>query len=269
MQDHTPESAVPPGARLLSIFGSPGLLWFLARREVIVRYRSSALGLMWSLAQPLPLALVLLAVFSSSLGSRVEGYVTYVLTGVVFWSFVSHSVLATLNSLQRNRGALRNAPAPAAAFPVAAVLAGLFHLTLSSITLVVFLPALGGAASPALLALPVAMLLTATFALGLGMGLAPFALRYADVGEATQLTLGVIAYATPIFYHPSILPPRLATIVDLNPLTMLLSCFRQPVHAGALPSISQWGEAAGWSAAMLVVGFLLFRSQEPGIRSHV
>lgn len=245
------------------------LLWFLVGREIKVRYRRSFFGLTWALLQPVPLALVLYGVFSGTFRGQVPNYAAYVLSGVVFWSFFQNGVLASINSLHRSTAVLRQLPVQAAVFPIAAVLSSGVHLTLSLVGALAVLLALGLTPSAALLSLPVSVGIAILFTIGVGLLLCPLALFFGDANEAISLILGVLVYATPVFYPVSVLPPLLRPIVSNSPLAAILACFREPILNGAFPPGGIVANAVVSAALAFGLGWTVFARYRYRIPFHV
>lgn len=245
------------------------LLWFLVGREIKVRYRRSFFGLTWALLQPVPLALVLYGVFSGTFRGQVPNYAAYVLSGVIFWSFFQNGVLSSINSLHRSTAVLRQLPVQAAVFPIAAVLSSGVHLALSLVGALALLWAFGLAPSAALLSLPVSVGIAILFTTGVGLLLCPLALFFGDANEAISLILGVLVYATPVFYPVSVLPPPLRPIVLNSPLAAILACFREPILNGAFPTGGIVANAAISATLAFALGWTVFARYRYRIPFHV
>lgn len=252
-----------------SIFGSLDLLRFLVARDLNLRYRRSMFGVVWGLAQPLPTALALYVVFRGPFAEPGGRYPLYVLTGVMFWTFFQNAVLSGINGLQRQTGLIGRLPVPAGVFPAAAVLASTVHFAVSLSGLLVVMTLLGAPPGPAVISLPLGIALTAVFALGVALVLAPMALLFSDVSEATTLVLAFVGYLTPVFYPLAIVPDPYRSLLASGPLAALLACVRDPLHLGALPSAANAGLAAGWALVALAVGLLVFDRMRRRIPFHV
>lgn len=252
-----------------SIFGSLDLLRFLVARDLNLRYRRSMFGVAWTLAQPLPMALALYFVFRGSFGEPGGRYPLYVLTGVMFWTFFQNAVISGINGLQRQAGLIGHLPVPAGVFPAAAVLASTVHFVVSLSGLLVAMTLLGAPPRLAVIVLPLGIALTAAFALGVALVLAPMALLFSDVSEATTLVLALVGYLTPLFYPLSIVPEPYRSILAAGPLATLLACVRDPIQLGALPAAATAGLAVGWALAALAVGLVVFERMRKRIPFHV
>ncbi len=88
---------------MLRLLDYRDLVVALVVRDLKVRYRRSAIGFVWTMLQPLLMMLVLQVVFASLFRFDIENYPVYALAGILFWNFFSQSILASMNSLQRQR----------------------------------------------------------------------------------------------------------------------------------------------------------------------
>jgi ABC-2 type transport system permease protein len=231
----------------------------LVVRDLRVRYRRSTLGVLWSMLLPVVTMLILTVVFTAAFGSRVENYAVYALSGVLFWSFFQQSVISAMNSLARNANILRKLPVTKAVFPVATVLAGVVNLVLGLIPMFGLLLVTGHPLTPALLFLPVAILITALFALGIGLLLSPLAVFFTDVVELVGVVFMLLLYLTPVFYPIGIVGEQFRWIVELNPVRLVLDAFRDPIYRGTLPSPLDLSLAVAVTLVSLGIGIVAFR----------
>ncbi len=241
------------------------LVWCLVVRDLRVRYRRSTLGVLWSMLLPLLNMIVLTAVFSAAFGFHMENYAVYALAGVLFWNFFQQSVISSMHSLDRNARILKTLPVPKAVFPVATVVAGVINLGLALVPLFLILLATGHPLTPAVLFLPVAVLVAALFALGVGLLLSPLAIFFTDVVELVSVVLMLVLYLTPVFYPIGIVPERFRWVVQLNPLRPVLGAFRDPIYLGELPSPLHLCVAVAVALVALAVGVVAFRRSSDGI----
>ena len=245
------------------------LVWCLVVRELRVRYRRSTLGLLWSMLLPLLNMLVFTAVFSAAFGLGRKDYAVYALTGILFWNFLQQSVVASMNSLRRNAAILKKLPVPRAVFPTAAVLAAAVNLALAVIPLLAILLATGHPMRPALLFLPVALVLATLLALGMGLLLSPLAIFFTDVVELVTVMFTLLMYLTPVFYPTTIVPEKFRWVIQLNPVRPILDVFRDPVYRGTLPSAGDVLLASVVALVALGVGVAVFRRTSHRIPFHL
>ena len=245
------------------------LIWALVLRDLKVRYRRSAIGFVWTMLQPLLMMLVFQLVFSTMFRFEILNYAVYALAGILFWNFFSQSILASMNSLRGNANLLKKVPVPHAVFPVATVLSGLVNMAFAMVPLFGLLIVTRHPMTPALLFLPVAILLAALFTLGAGLLLSPLAVFFHDVTELVGVALTLLMYLTPIFYPMSILPENMRWLVRFNPIRSILEVFRDPIYHGKIPPLSHLLVAVGVTAAMLAIGAAAFRKSSDRIPYYV
>jgi ABC-2 type transport system permease protein len=244
---------------MIGLYRHGDLIWYLVMRDLRVRYRRSTLGLLWTMLQPLMMMMVFYVVFSHVFRFELYRYPVYALAGILFWNFFSQSIVASMNSLRGNAGILQKLPVPKAVFPVATVISGVVNLCLALVPLFVILIATGHPLDPALLFLPVSILLAAIFTLGAGLLLSPLAVFFSDVVELVGVVLMLLMYLTPIFYPMAIVPDEFRWLVRFNPIRSVLEVFRDPIYYGKIPPLPHLTVTLVIAFAALAVGALAFR----------
>jgi ABC-type polysaccharide/polyol phosphate export permease len=235
------------------------LVWYLAQRDLKVRYRRSSIGLLWSMLQPLLMMIVFLAVFGAAFRVNLPGYPVYALSGVLLWNFFQQSVVSSMHTLRGNASILQKMPLPREVFPIAIVVSGLVNLAIALVPLMAILAATRHPIRPSILFLPVSAAIAAAFTLGLGLLLSPLAIFFTDVVEIVGVLLTVLLYLTPIFYPAAIVPARFRWMLRWNPVRLILDTFRQPIWAGVVPGAASVAAAAAVAAAVLAAGWAAFR----------
>lgn len=241
----------------------------LVARDLKVRYRRSVIGFLWTMLQPLLTMMVLVMVFSAIFRFDLPNYPVYALAGIMFWNFFSQSVTASMNSLRGNAQLVTKVPVPKVVFPLATVMAGVINLFLAMIPLVGLLLVTGHPVRPAILFLPVAILLAALFTLGAGLLLSPLAVLFHDIIEMVGVLLTLFMYLTPLFYPMDIVPDRYLWVVRFNPIRSVLEVFRDPIYFGKIPPITHLAVALTVTVVSLVVGGVAFRKSSDRIPFYV
>ena len=265
MSAHTPVFEYDSAAR-----GSPALsearallryrdlLALMVSNHIKVRYKRSALGVVWTLLQPLLHMAVLTIAFSSLFRSTLEHYPVYVLTGLIAWSFFTQSTVFAMNTLVWGGSLLKRVYMPRTIFAVASIGHGLVNLLLSLAPLVVLMLLLGHPLYPAWWFVPVATVLLAMFSLGVALFLSALAVFFADVIDLYQAVVQAWFFLTAVMYPVSILPPEYAGLINLNPLYHLLELFRAPIYQGQLPGLGTLAAGAISAVLALAVGWWTF-----------
>jgi ABC-2 type transport system permease protein len=245
------------------------LIWYLVQRDLRVRYRRSTLGLLWTMLQPLLMMLILHVVFSQAFRVELYRYPVYALAGILFWNFFSQSIVASMNSLRGNAAILQKLPVPKAVFPIATVISGVVNLGLAMVPLFAILVFTGHPLTPALLFLPISILLAALFTLGAGLLLSPLAVFFSDVVELVTVLLTLFLYLTPIFYPMSIVPDQYRWLVRFNPIRSILEVFRDPIYFGKIPPPQHLAVCLVVALTALLIGALAFRKSSDRIPFYI
>lgn len=255
--------------RLRTVLAYRDLIRELVSRDLKVRYRRSALGFLWTMLQPLLTMLVLSVVFSAIFRSDIENYAVYALAGVLFWTFFSQSIVSSMNSLRTNSSLLRKVAVPLEVFPLATVISGVINMLLALVPLLALMVVSGHPLRPALVFLPLAILIAALFTLGAGLLLSPLAVFFIDVVELVGVFLTLLLYLTPVIYPIAIVPERVRWIVRYNPARSILEVFRDPIYFGKVPPLSHLLVALSVACVAMVVGWLAFRKSSDRIPFYI
>ena len=252
---HRPRPVVE---EFLGIIRYRDLVLQLVSRSLKIRYKRSILGIGWTMLNPLLMMLVLSFVFSFVFRFSIEGYAVYVLSGLILWNFFSQSTTSAMNEMVFGGALFSKIYVPKAVFPVSAIGTGLINWLFALVPLLVVMILTDVPIRPSLLFLPIPMLLTAMFALGVALILSSFAVFFPDLVPMYDVLSIAWFYATPIIYPIDILPDELLWIVKINPMAYMLEAFRQPILGGTLPSLQVLGIAALWALGALAIGWWTF-----------
>ncbi len=235
------------------------LVLTLVTRELKVRYRRSVLGFMWTMLQPLLTMCVFYVVFSAFFRFQIRNYPVYALAGLLFWNFFQQSIITSMNSLRANAGIILKLPVPKVVFPIATVISGVINLLFAMAPILALMVIMKYPITPALLFLPVSILIATIFTMGAGLLLAPLAVFFSDVVELVGVLLTLMMYLTPTFYPMEIVPPRFLFLVRYNPIRSIMEVFRDPIYHGKIPPLSHIAVSVVIAFTFLAVGAIVFR----------
>ena len=243
------------------------LLSDLVTKDVKTKYRRSALGVLWSVLNPLLMMLVLTAVFSSIIRVNVEGgFALFYLTGYIIFNFISESTGFSLTSIINAAGLIKKVYIPKYIFPLQKTIFSFVNMlfSLSAFVLVfIFFLATGGATLKwTMLLFFVPMLYIFVFAFGLNLILSTANVFFRDVGHIWGVLLTVWMYASPIIYPITLVPDWLANIIKLNPLYYYIDYFRQLMLSGTVPSLYQNAICFFFSVSVLLLGIVFFHKKQ-------
>ncbi|MGE0451138.1 MAG: ABC transporter permease [Vicinamibacterales bacterium] len=246
----------PPIEEFIELIRFRDLTVQVIKRDVVARYKRSVLGVAWTLLNPLAMMVILTLIFSELFAA--PAFPVYVLSGLLVWTFFAQTTTAAMTQLIQNRGLLHHIYVPRTIFAVAAIGTGLVNLVISLVPLALIMFFVHSVFGPALMLLPVAILMLALFALGVGMLLSTLAVYFPDVQETYQIVLTAWMYLTPIFYPEDILPESYRWwLLNLNPLYHLMRLFRVPIYDGHWPALWEVGVASGVACLAALVGWIV------------
>jgi lipopolysaccharide transport system permease protein len=267
--DAAPVTVVEPthGWRALDVrelWSYRELVYFLAWRDVKVRYKQTALGVAWVILQPLAAMAIFSLVFGrlAQLPSDGVPYPLFVFAGLVPWFYFANATATASGSLVANTNLVSKVYFPRLAVPLAAVLAGLVDLAIGLVLELVLLAVFGVPPSPRLLLVPVLVALLALAALSVSVWLSALDVQYRDVRYAIPFLIQLWLFATPVVYPLSLVGDRWQAVFALNPVAGVIEAFRWALLGTAdFPGRLL---AIGLAVVLLILasGLLYFRRME-------
>lgn len=231
-------------------------------QELRVRYQRSVLGFVWTLLNPIMMMITQTLVFSQLLNRGARDYAVYLFAGMVPWGLLSGTLNESAFCIILNEGLIRKVYVPKLVFPLVRLFVNLTTVTLSLTAMFLMLVPLGARFSPAMLALPVVLVLFAAFTLGLGLIVATANTFYRDCSHLVGVFLQAWYFATPIMYPLEQFGPEARWRFWLNPAYPLIRMFQVIVHDGRWPDLVTFGMSAAIASAALGVGYAAFKSNE-------
>ena len=241
------------------------LVLTLVRRQLVLRYRRSVLGIAWSQVGPLALLGVLTAVFSIVVPLQIPHYALYVIVGLLPWTWFASGISAATDSVVDARDLVRLPGFPTALLPAVAVTTHLVHFLLALPALIVVLTIVLHQFPLTLAALPLVLVVQFLVTVAPAYLLAAWNVRHRDVSHLVAVALLPLFYASPVFYGVDQVPSRYHWIYDVNPLAQLLVAYRDVLLFGRWPA---WRGLAILAAAALVIARLsrrLFERVSPSL----
>jgi lipopolysaccharide transport system permease protein len=263
-------SAMPLGDKAAEYRHYGTLFWFLARRDIQLRYRQTLLGIAWAVLQPLLPMLIFVAVFARLL--RMETgeipYPLFVLSGLAPWTFVASAVTAAGPTFINNYSLLNKVYFPRAILPAATVGAAALDGLVGIV--VVLLATLWYGFAPLLpwLLIPVVSALTVLLAVAAGLAVASITAVFRDMKNVVPFLVQLWMYSTPVFYPAQLIPDSLQPLAGFNPMTGILEAFRCCLFGTAPNWTYLWQSAAG-ALILCATAVWLFHSLEADLAERV
>ena len=215
------------------------LFYFLAWRDISVKYKQTLLGVSWVIFQPFVSMVVFTIVFGHLVGIQSDNipYPLFVLSGIVPWTFFAAAINRSGDSLVNNASLITKVYFPRLIVPSASALAGVLDFVVSLLVLFImmfyykYLPGLE------ILAIPLLALLMLFLAVSVGLFFSATNVRYRDVRFVTGYIVSIWMYASPVIYPYSIIPEKYRTIAMLNPMVGVIEGFRWALLKQPFPAM--------------------------------
>lgn len=212
----------------------------LVRIDLRNRYRRSMIGIGWSLLHPIAMTVVFCVVFSQIWHKDWKEYGPYVLTGLIFWNFITSGMNQGCQCFFQGESYIRQHPAPLAIYPLRTALGAGIHFLFGLCVLLTFVWLVNGFGNlPFLISLLPTMVLMFIICWSMAICMGVLNVLFQDCQHLIEVLLQILFYLTPIMYDIKDLNlgGRLLKIFYLNPLTIMLNMLRQPVLYSELPSL--------------------------------
>lgn len=213
---------------LRDIFSYRELLYFLAWRDIKVRYKQTAMGAAWAIIQPLFIMIVFAVFFGIFIGVPTEGmpFTLFFYCALVPWTFFSMSLTMSSVSLINNSNLITKIYFPRVIVPISTVFAGLIDLLITVVILFGMILAYRVNLSWRILMLPAMLAVTILLSTAIGIWLSALTVKYRDIRHALPFVLQIWMYITPIVYPLSIVTEKWRKLMYVNPLTGIVEGMR-------------------------------------------
>jgi homopolymeric O-antigen transport system permease protein len=240
------------------------LLYFLVWRDIKVRYKQTALGVLWALLQPLFMMLVFTLFFGrlGKLPSDGLPYSVFTLCALLPWQLFSHALTESSNSLVANERLISKVYFPRLLVPLAAVVGGLADFGVAFLLLLAVMAFYGVTPGIAVIALPLLVLFAIATAFAVGLWLSALNVQYRDVRYTLIFATQLWMFATPVAYSASLVPEGWRTFYGLNPMVGVVEGFRWALLNRSTAPGPEILVSIAAVAALLVSGLYYFRRVE-------
>jgi lipopolysaccharide transport system permease protein len=245
------------------------LITKLAWSDFKLRYKSSALGFLWSLLEPLLMLLVLYTVFSNLMRIQVEHYQLFLLMGIILWNFLDRGTSMSIWSIIGKPSLVQKVYFPRDILVISTCITALMMTALEFVVFLIFLEIFRVMPGWTIAYFPILFLLEFLIIIGLSMALSALNVYFRDVQFIWRLIVQVGFFATPILYPITIFPENVRWIVMLNPLAQIISMMRDCTLYGIVPNPTNLAFSAVSMIIVLLVGYFVFGRLEPSFAEAI
>jgi len=205
----------------------------LIRKDIKLKYRSSVLGILWSM-----------------------------LTGRLLYQFFSESTNFAMESIGANGQLIKKVYVPKYLFPLSRICSSFITTLISLLPLLLVMIVSGMKFHWVMLLSVVPLFCLLITSIGVGLILSTINVFFKDMKHLYSIVLTVIMYMTPIFYPASIIPSQYRFLVEMNPLFNIVGMFRVLIMEGALPSLDTVLVTLLYSCIIFLIGFFVFYKKQ-------
>jgi lipopolysaccharide transport system permease protein len=241
------------------------LFYFLAWRDILVRYKQTVLGAAWAIIRPLLVMIVLTFIFGkvAKLGSDGTPYPLLVFAGMLPWQFFSNAFADAGNSLILNESMVSKIYFPRLMIPASSVIISFVDFLIAGSVFAVLMVWYRFLPDWRIFTLPLLIAVMFAAAIGTGLWIAALSVKYRDVRYLVPFAVQFGLYISPVGFSSSIIPDSWRLLYSLNPVVGIIDGFRWALFAGNSPLY--WPALAlscGVIFVLLISGILYFRRTE-------
>ena len=227
--------------------------------DLKLRYRSSVLGIFWSLMEPLLILAILFVVFSSILKTDIPNFPIFLLLGIILFQLYSRTTTMGMESILNRAGVVSNVSIPRIIFPISSSLTASYMMLIEFIVFFGFMVVFQYMPSQTILFLPIIVLLVYVLGLGLAIPFSVLNVRYRDIRSIWTIVIQASFFLTPIFYKLDFLPDLIRQFIQFSPLAQLVEMAHLVVLDNKLPDPFWFTYTVLSVTSIFVIGVLLYK----------
>jgi len=240
------------------------LLYFLAWRDIKVKYKQTAIGVIWAIIQPLLAMLIFSVLFGRFAGMPSDGapYPVFVYIGLLPWNYFATVLGQSTNSVVGGSNLISKIYFPRLIIPASTAIAALLDFLIASVLLGFMMVYYGINPSAGILLVPFLIIITMMNALGFGLWFSALNVKYRDVQYAIPFLVQIWMFATPVIYPTSLIGDKYGWLLMLNPMGGVIEAFRPAVLGHTPIPWTSLGISTAVGFLVFVGGMFYFRSVE-------
>jgi homopolymeric O-antigen transport system permease protein len=240
------------------------LVFSLAKRELLARYKGSVLGVVWAILTPVVMIAVFTLLFAGIFGARFGDssspwdYALYLFCGLLPWTMFQETLQQSATTIVTHANLVKRVVFPLETLPVAQAFAALGNQLFGTLALLIATIVIRHQLHPTALWFPIVLVPQLLLSLGAAWLIASLGVFLRDIAQGITLLLMTWMYLTPIIYPESIVPERLRVFVNLNPFTSLVRSHRRILLDGLAPDWRGLGYVTLIAAVVFIFGYWWF-----------
>lgn len=233
------------------------------KKDIRGKYKGSFLGILWSFINPLLMTLVYAIVFPFLLKSSEPHYVTFIVVGILPWTYFTNTIIISLGSIIGNAGIIKKVYFPREILPISVNVSGLINFLISCVIMFIFLICSGIGFSWYIVFLPLIILTQFILLQGIAFIVSSIEVYVRDLEYIVGFFINMVFYATPILYASTLFQNSfIKYIIRINPMSTIIDCYRDILFYQSMPHIKSLLFVLLCSMILCYIGFKIFRKLE-------
>ncbi len=255
---------------LLNLYNYRQLLKSNVKKEIRGKYKGSFLGILWSFVNPLLTALIYAIVFPIILKSSEPNYVTFIVIGILPWTYFTTVIMQATSTVLVNAGIIKKVYFPREILPISINTSGLINFLISCLIIFIFLIFSGIGFSWYILLLPLIIMTQYILQQGIIFITSAVNVYIRDAEYIINFFINMLFYATPILYSAEMFKnSSFSWIINFNPMAVIINCYRDVLFYKSMPQIKSLLIVLFFSCILSYIGLIIFKKLEKGFAEEI
>ena len=239
------------------------------RKEIRGKYKGSFLGVLWSFVNPLLMTLVYAIVFPIILKSAQPHYVTFIVIGILPWTWFTTVISQGTSTCIMNGGILKKVYFPREILPISVNVSGLVNFLISCLIIIIFLICSGIGFSWYIIFFPIIVITQFIFQQGIIFITSAIDVYIRDAEYIILFFVNMLFYATPILYSSDLFPEKYRWILNLNPMATIINGYRSIFYYKTMPYLKMIFVVLVFSIILFFIGLSVFKKLKKGFAEEL
>lgn len=239
------------------------------KKEIRGKYKNSFLGILWSFLNPLLQIAVYALVFPFILKNTQDNYVIFLCCGLIPWAFFSTTISRSAFTMVENGNIIKKVYFPREILPISVVTSETVNFLISTIIIIVFVIFGGIGLSKYIMLYPIVLLAQYLLLIAISLIVSSISIYIRDLQHLIGVALQLLFYAAPIVYTPESIPEQFKWILKCNPMTYIISGYRNIFYNQTMIELKPLLILIGCSVVACVIGYIIFNKLQKGFAEQL
>lgn len=239
------------------------------KKEIRGKYKNSFLGVLWSFLNPLLQIAVYALVFPFILKNTQDNYVIFLCCGLIPWAFFSTTISRSAFTMVENGNIIKKVYFPREILPISVVTSETVNFLISTIIIIVFVIFGGIGLSKYIMLYPIVLLAQYLLLIAISLIVSSISIYIRDLQHLIGVALQLLFYAAPIVYTPESIPEQFKWILKCNPMTYIISGYRNIFYNQTMIELKPLLILIGCSVVACIIGYIIFNKLQKGFAEQL